>query len=101
MLESNILNIPEDAALPVTNTVMPYVFVGDEAYTLLDHLLKPYARKNLDTNSEYFNSRLSRARRVIECAFGILNAKWRILWKSIELEAHIVDDIIKCVCILH
>lgn len=65
---------------------MPFVIVGDKAYPLLRNLLKPFARKNLDQNSEYLNARLSGARRVIECAFGILNAKWRLLWKPIEME---------------
>jgi len=62
-----------------TNTKMPYVFVGDEAYPLLEILLRPYSRRDINASNEYFNSRLSRARRCIECAFGIITSKWRLL----------------------
>lgn len=101
LLECGRLHIPPDKALPLTDTVVPYVFVGDEAYPLLRNLLKPYSRRNLDVNKEYFNMRLSRARRLVECAFGIINAKFRILWKPIETSPDLADSIIKCICILH
>lgn len=100
-LQNGQLNIPDDRELPETSSVMPYVFVGDEAYPLMRNLLRPYNRKMLDADREYFNMRLSRARRVIECAFGIINAKWRILWKPIETFPDTADIIVKAICILH
>nr|CAH7752441.1 unnamed protein product [Callosobruchus chinensis] len=60
-----------------------------------------YSRRNLDFNKEYFNMRLSRGRRFVECAFGIINAKFQIFWKPIETSPHLADKIIKCICILH
>lgn len=101
LMESGRLNIPPDEVLPGTDIVAPYVFIGDDAYPLLRHLLKPYHGRGLTAEQEYFNMRLSRARRVIECAFGILTAKFRILWKPIETSPILADKIIKCVCILH
>lgn len=101
LLQSDALNIPPDIALPSTDIVMPYVFIGDEAYPLLKNLLKPYSRRNLDADTEYFNMRLSRARRVVECAFGIINAKFRLLWKPIETSPDLADKIVKCICVLH
>lgn len=101
LLQSGNLNIPPDDPLPSSNIVMPYVFLADEAYPLLKNILKPYARRQLDNDKEYFNARLSRARRCVECAFGILNAKWRILWKPIECLPETADIITKCVCVLH
>ena len=77
---------------------MPFV---NEAYPLLRHLLKPYNQKNLDPQTEYFNSRFSRARRIVECAFGIMNAKWRILWKPIETLPAFADNIVRCICVPH
>lgn len=101
MMVKGKLGIPPDTALPNTSDPLPYVFIGDEAYPLLKHLLKPYSRQNLNPDTEYFNSRFSRARRIIECAFGIISAKWRILWKPIETDENFADNIVKCICVLH
>nr|CAH7736041.1 unnamed protein product [Callosobruchus chinensis] len=47
-----------------------------------------------------FNERLSRARQVVECAFGIMSSKWRVLQKSIEVNPESADEVIKCICLL-
>ncbi|XP_062556435.1 uncharacterized protein LOC134221259 [Armigeres subalbatus] len=97
------LNVPPDALLPDNELTMkmPYVFVGDEAYPLVRHLIRPYPRNQLTTSLAYFNSRLSRARKCVECAFGIMSSKWRILLKPIETSPKLGDDIVKAICILH
>lgn len=103
LLNEGKLNIPPDTPLP-DNTLslpMPYVFLGDEAYPLMRNLLRPYPRSQLSAENEYFNARLSRGRKCIECAFGIMTAKWRILWKPIETSPEFADDIVKAICILH
>lgn len=98
---SGSLNIPLDRTLPGTDICLPFVLLGDEAYPLLEHLLRPFPRQNLNESKRIFNYRLSRARRVVECAFGILAAKWRILLKSIECKPENAEKIVKCVCVLH
>lgn len=102
-MQKGTLNIPPDAPLPDPHLTidMPYVFVGDEAYPLMRNLLRPYPRSQLDPAKEYFNDRLSRARKCVECAFGIMTAKWRLLWKPIETGLDFCDDIVKAMCILH
>ncbi|GFO07823.1 protein antagonist of like heterochromatin protein 1 [Plakobranchus ocellatus] len=94
------IQIPEPRTLPKTNVVAPFVFVADEAYPLMDFLLKPYGRGNLSLEEECFNKRLSRSRKTVECAFGILVLKWGILDKPIKADTELVDRIVKCVCIL-
>ncbi|XP_046868908.1 protein ALP1-like [Drosophila willistoni] len=93
--------MPPDTNLPGSSIKVHYVFVGDEAYPLLETLLRPYSSRTINAEREYFNKRLSRARRCIECAFGIMTSKWRLLWKPIETDPDFVDIIVKAICILH
>ena len=78
-LETQSLKLPGDTFLPNSEITLPYVFVGDEAYPLTTYIMKPYGRRTLDRSKVIFNCRLSRARRVVECAFGWLN-KDRPTW---------------------
>lgn len=55
--------------------------VGDDAFALKTHLLKPYGGTNLTKAQKIFNYRLSRARRIVENAFGILASRFRIFQK--------------------
>ncbi|KAJ0170467.1 hypothetical protein K1T71_013838 [Dendrolimus kikuchii] len=48
-----------------------------------------------------YNYRLSYARRTVECAFGIMTNKWRILHRPIDVKLDFCDHIIKACCILH
>jgi hypothetical protein len=101
LLERNEFNVPPEQELPGTNTKLPNVIIGDEAYPLKEYLMRPYPRRVLTPQREHFNKRLSRARKCIECAFGILYAKWRILSKDIETFPERACVIIKCACLLH
>lgn len=47
------------------------------------------------------NTRLSRARRLIENAFGILAGTWRILLRRIDLQPDKVRTLTLTTCILH
>jgi hypothetical protein len=96
------LPIPPDTPLPRTERRMPFVFLGDDAYPLSYNLMKPYpAGCPANTKEYYFNARLLRARKTVECAFGIINARFRILWKPMECGPEHVDDIVLAICILH
>lgn len=83
------------------NTKSQYVFIGDETYSLLEYLLKPFGGKNWPIEHECVNNRLFRVRKTIEFTFRILTTKWRILSKPIETDIIVADNTIKCICILH
>ena len=82
-LESKSLHLPSSLALPDTSVDAPFVFVGDEAFPLRTHMLRPYPGRYLADPEEAFNYRLSLARRTIENSFGILAARWRIFRRPI------------------
>ena len=63
--------------------------------------MKPYSRIILDRSKAIFNYRLSRARRVVECTFGICASEWRILDKAIEAKVGTAVEIVKCIALLH
>lgn len=100
-LENGSFNVPTERKIPGTNIFAPFVLLGDEAYPLQVYLMRPYSGRGLDEQKEVYNYRLSRARRIVECSFGILCAKWRILRKDIECHPDKADIIVKTTCILH
>lgn len=101
-IEKGTLKVPNTKLLPNTTNMAPFVFIGDEAFPLREHLLRPFPKKQLgDEDKSYYNYRLSRARMTVECAFGIAASKFRILQKSIETKIENADHIVKAICILH
>ena len=100
-LEDNCLNIPKPSPLPGTQTDCPYVIVADDAFPLKEYLLKPYSQVGLTKERRIFNYRLSRARRVVENAFGILANRFRIFMTPIGLAPEKVESITMACCALH
>ncbi|XDV17638.1 hypothetical protein PO909_023470, partial [Leuciscus waleckii] len=78
-LRQSSLRIPEDSPLPGAEHLgaMPYVFLADEAFPLCRNILRPYPGHNTGER-KVFHFRLSHARRMVECTFGILAAQWRV-----------------------
>lgn len=102
-LFNNDKYMPEDKPLPGSNLRLPYVIVGDEAFKLSKHLLRPYPRDqaNTDIQKRVFNYRLCRARRTSENAFGLLCQTFRIFYSPIAVQPSTVDLIITVACCLH
>eukprot|EP00794_Sanderia_malayensis_P002307 gene2307-2657_t len=84
----------------IDDFTLPYVLVSDGIFKLEPWLMKPFPGKNLDQEKTIFNYRLSRCRRTIENAFGILAARWRIMRRPIRASVSTVENITKaCVCL--
>ncbi|XP_072011049.1 putative nuclease HARBI1 [Engystomops pustulosus] len=98
LLQSNDLNLPtrED-----TKQNLNFVFIGDEAFPLHKHLLKPFPQRQLNKERKILNYRLSRARRVAENAFGIMAHRFRIFHTPINLLPEKIDKVVVACCVLH
>ena len=51
-----------------------YVMIGDEAFPLQEHLMRPFPGRGCPYDKQLFDYRLSRARRIMKNALGILAA---------------------------
>ena len=95
---NNELGIPHPKSLPnwPEGGVLSHCIVADEAFPLRCDLMRPYPRTNnrqtLQEDQKIFNYRLSRARRIVENAFGILAQRWRIFNRRINLLLKNVDS---------
>lgn len=101
-LTEKSLDIPKPCPLTENHdTALPYVIVGDEAFGLMENLMRPYGGKQLTFEKKIFNYRLTLARRYVECTFGIASNKWRILHRPIDVAVDSAERIVKAITVLH
>lgn len=80
---------------------IPYFILGDEAFALDQNLMKPYPHRTAIGDEKIFNYRLSRARRIVENAFGILCARFRVLLRTMELDVSNAMQVVRACLVLH
>lgn len=100
-LDRNTLNVPGPAILPNDGPECPFVVVADDAFPLKENIMKPYGKVNLTKERRIFNYRLSRARRIVENAFGILTNRFRVFRSAIAHPPETVEKIVLASCVLH
>jgi len=101
-VQTNKLELPIERPLSGTeNPNVSYFFVGDEGFALNKNILRLFVGSNLTVKKRVYNYRLCRARRYVECAFGILSNKWRIFQRPLNVSPDFAVDIVKACVILH
>lgn len=103
-LDHGEIDLPLDKPLPGSDISFPHFFVGDEAFPLKRNLMRPFPGRMhqvLSDEQRIFNYRLSRARRVLENAFGILTMRWQVLNSPLICSVDKGEDIIKVLVCLH
>lgn len=88
-------------ATVINRTNVRPIILGDPAYPLRPWLLTPFPAGALTAAQQRFNYRLSKARVIIERAFGKLKSRWRCLLKQLEESTNRVPQTIITCCILH
>ena len=97
------VNMPPPTPLPGTETDIPYVLVADEPFPLKPNLMHPYPGRESANNmrKRRYNYRLSRARRVVENAFGILANGWRFLFNPVDANLEKLTMMANAACVLN
>ena len=91
-----------DAKRLIEGCNVPLLILGDPAYPLLPWLLKGYSDcGTLTAKQRNFNYCLSRARFVVENAFGCLKGRWRCLLKRNDTKITLLSNVIAACCTLH
>lgn len=95
------LNLPPSKPLPGRSTAVPYVVLADDAFALKPYILKPFPGRALSVSKRLANYRISRGRRTIENAFGIMSMRYRVLLNTILFDPDKTKLITKAMCALH
>lgn len=101
LLDDEELGLPPSEPLPGSQQPLPYFIVGDEAFPLKTWLMKPHPRRSMAMVQRIYNYRISRARRVVENAFGILATRFRCLLGTMPQNPSTVIKLVIAMCILH
>lgn len=109
-IEANTIGLPEPEKLPDDHgedgedgeeaPEIPYFIVGDAAFALRTFMMKPFGARYLSHKERVFNYRLSRARRIVENAFGILAQRFQCLLTTMrQTPEHVTAIVIACCCL--
>ena len=100
-LKDGSLDLPSPAHLLRTTTTLSFPFVADEAFSLHNNLMRPYPGKNLSNRQRLFNHRLSRARQMVQNAFGVMASHFRVFRKPLFVQSHVADALVLACTIFH
>ncbi len=90
--------------LPELVTNLPYekYLLADNAYTCTTKLLTPFSgSQKSDRAKSDFNFFLSQLRMKIECAFGMMTQRWRVLRSPVLIKQTRIWLLVQCIARLH
>ena len=97
-IDDGSIGFPDPVPITQGGPDVPYFILADDAFALKTWLIKPYGRRMLTREENY---RISRGRRVVENAFGILVSRFRVMMTTTELPPETVRDVVLTCVVLH
>ena len=95
-------NLFPSSSRSIAGESVPLFILGDSAYSLMTWLIKPFPHNSmLSDQQKTYNYRTSRARIVVENAYGRLKGRWRHLMKKNEMDVWNIPIVISACCVLH
>ncbi len=96
-IENDVISFPPADLLPNDDRGIPYFIIG---FSLRTWMMKPYGRHGLPVPEKIFNYWLSRARRIVENAFGILSNRFACLLTTLKQQPPVIIDVmLSCICL--
>ena len=99
-MEPNKIQLAPDELLDDDKfSPLPYYLLGEHIFLLRKWLIEPYLGKCLTKEPKIYDYRLSRDHLVLENAFSILSAIWRLLNRPIlanieQAEQYVLDALV-------
>lgn len=82
--------MPKPVYLPGIPNKLPFVFIGDEGFSLMLKFMTPYKPTNrIYYEEKCLNYKLSRLRHVVENAFGLMANRFRIFLTPIIIATEV------------
>ncbi|KAJ8893926.1 hypothetical protein PR048_006527 [Dryococelus australis] len=96
------LNVPNATCLPQDTNREPFLYylIGEEVFPLLPYLMRPFPKQVLNDAKRIFHSRISRGRKSVESAFGMLTSEFRVFDGPIACNEDCAVVIVKTACVL-
>jgi hypothetical protein len=77
-------------------------FICDGGYIRWPELICPYKHEPVSSRKGYFSSKVESVQKDVECVFGIVKKRWRILNYGIRFSSmEFIEKIFSVCCILH
>ncbi|KAJ8666114.1 hypothetical protein QAD02_007776 [Eretmocerus hayati] len=101
-LENGRIQLPRPARLPNSDVMSLFNFIADGGFGLQPYMMIPYRdHPNKTIEEKIFDIRLTNARKIVECAFGVLVERFQVFDTPLRFKPKTSQNIILCCMVIH